>query len=152
MPLTSPRRPGVFLDLLADLAECGRFRALNDTAAPAELRGQDIARISAILRYVQEHHMESISLSEAARLAKLSPPAFCRFFKRHLGKTFGDYVNEVRVMQACRELVDTEREVTEIAFDCGYNDLAHFNERFRRFTSRTPREYRRLAAPGLRRP
>jgi AraC-like DNA-binding protein len=52
-------------------------------------------------------------------------------------------------MRACRELVDTDKEVTEIAFECGYNNLAHFNERFLRLTKRTPREYRRLAASGL---
>jgi AraC-like DNA-binding protein len=151
MPLSSPRRPGVFLDLLADLAERGRFRALNAVATPVQPAGRDISRLCAVLHYIQEHYAREIDYAEAARRAQLSPPAFCRFFRRHLGKTLGDYINEVRVMRACRDLVDTDCDITGIAFGCGFTNLAHFNERFRRLTNRTPRDYRRLAASGLER-
>jgi AraC-like DNA-binding protein len=115
MPLSSPRRAGVFLDLLADLAERGRFRTLNAAPTPAEPDGRDIARLLPVLRYVQEQFTGDIDHKKAARLARLSPPAFCRFFRRHLGKTLGDHINEVRIMRACRDLVDTERDITEIA-------------------------------------
>jgi AraC-like DNA-binding protein len=62
-----------------------------------------------------------------------------------MGKTFSDHVNDVRLARACGELADTDRGIIEIAYLSGYNNLAHFNRRFRMVNKCTPREYRRRA-------
>ena len=85
---------------------------------------------------------------DIAKLAGFSPSAFCRFFKRQMGRTFSDHVNDVRLARACAELADTDQAVIEIAFGCGYHNLPYFNRRFRAMLGCTPREYRSRALQG----
>jgi len=155
LPLLSPRRAALFLELLAGLAEAKAktgergLRPLHPGAPPrpAVRRGRSEKLLQAILGHVEAHSGREIVHAEAARLVRLSPAAFCRFFKRHMGKTFGEHVNEVRLARVCGELADTDRGITEIAFACGYGNLPHFNRRFRMAMGCTPREYRRRTLP-----
>jgi AraC-like DNA-binding protein len=73
----------------------------------------------------------------------MTPNAFSRFFRRSTGRTFGDYVNDVRLAQACRSLIEEDAAISEIAAQSGYGNLSHFNRRFRARTGMSPREFRR---------
>jgi AraC-like DNA-binding protein len=98
---------------------------------------------------LNERCTERITLAEAAAEAHLSIPAFSRFFRRKTGRTLGAYLHELRTGLACRELIETERPVSDIAFDSGFNNLSNFNRRFRSLKGMSPREFRRQfgAAP-----
>jgi len=144
LPADSWRRGVLFLEILGVLAEQSVLRPLNPESVSVQANGRGGQVLAKVLKYVQTNFASEIDHGEVARLVRLSPPAFCRFFKRQMGKTFSDYVNEVRLVNACNELADTEASITEIAFACGYNNLAHFNRRFRSLLSCTPRDYRRL--------
>ena len=61
----------------------------------------------------------------------MSPKSFCRFFKANTGKTLEVYLHELRIGGACRFLIETNVPISEIALDCGYNNLSNFNRRFR---------------------
>ena len=104
-------------------------------------------RLRGVLRFINTHSDadEMPSQSDVARQVRLSPAAFSRFFKRSVGKTYVSYLNELRIGRACRELIETDMNVTEIAFRAGFNNLSNFNRRFRRMKDLTPRAYRRLA-------
>ena len=104
-------------------------------------------RLRSVLRFINTHSDadEIPSQSDVARQVRLSPAAFSRFFKRSVGKTYVSYLNELRIGRACRELIETDMNVTEIAFRAGFNNLSNFNRRFRRMKALTPRAYRRLA-------
>ena len=146
VPAGSARQAALFLELLAGLAGETRLRPLPGTGAGG---GSGGAALQAVLRYAEAHADGEIAHAEAARLARRSPAAFCRFFKRHMGKTFGEHVGEIRLTRIGGELVDTDRPVTEIALAGGYQSLAHFNRAFRARFGCTPREYRRRGAlPG----
>jgi AraC-like DNA-binding protein len=151
LPLVSPRRVSLFLEILALLAANARkMRPLHPgTRAPAGARpGRGEALLQKVLREVEANSSREIVHRDMAKLVGFSPPAFCRFFKRQMGRTFSDHVNDVRLARACAELADTDRGITEIAFGCGYNNLPHFNRRFRAMMNCTPREYRRRALQG----
>ena len=150
LPLTSPRRVSVFIEMLGDLATGRGLRPLHPGGPPAvgPRPGRSQALLQTVLRYVENNSAREIIHQEVARLARLSPPAFCRFFKRQMGKTFSDHVNDVRLARACAELTDTDREIIGIAYLCGYNNLSHFNRRFRASFKCTPREYRRRISRG----
>jgi len=90
--------------------------------------------------------------AKAAEMAGLSPQAFSRFFKRCVGRTYVEYVNHLRIGAACRELMETDRSVTQIAYDAGFNNLSNFNRRFRDVKGMTPREFRRLAISSREQP
>ncbi len=151
LPLVSPRRISLLLEILAPLAAgLANLRPLHpDRRAPVAPRpGRGDALLQKVLREVEANSAREIVHRDIARLAGLSPSAFCRFFKRQMGRTFSDHVNDVRLARACVELADTDRGITEIAFGCGYNNLPHFNRRFRTTMNCTPREYRRRALRG----
>jgi AraC-like DNA-binding protein/quercetin dioxygenase-like cupin family protein len=112
--------------------------AANPAPAPGESE-----RVTRVCRYIHEHLGEPLCRDEAAAVIHLSPSAFSRYFKRHTGKNFHDFVSELRVGRACRLLSEGELNVTEIAYACGFGNLASFNRCFRRLKKANPTEFRR---------
>lgn len=99
-------------------------------------------RINRCQSYILEHLSESIQLEHVASHVNMSPSAFSRYFKKIMGKTFSRFVNELRVGQACRALLETDRPIAEIAFESGYNNLSNFNRRFLELRGVSPRRFR----------
>ncbi len=73
---------------------------------------------------------------------ELTPVAFSRFFRQRTGRTLSDYIVDTRIGSAARLLVDTEKTVAEICYDCGFNTLSNFNRLFRRKKNCSPKEFR----------
>ena len=87
--------------------------------------------------------MRSDAWDEAAATCHLSPAYFSSYFKRSTGLGFVDWLNRLRVNKAINLLEGTELKVTHIALEVGFNNTATFNQCFRKFTGRTPSDYRR---------
>ena len=73
-----------------------------------------------------------ITLREVAELANMSEVAFSRFFSQHTGKSFTEYLIDIRIGKVARLLVDTNKTIAEICYECGYNNMSNFNRIFRR--------------------
>ncbi|MQA27365.1 MAG: helix-turn-helix domain-containing protein [Micromonosporaceae bacterium] len=99
-------------------------------------------RVDAVCRHLAEHHAEPVTLAEATAIANLTPAAFCRFFRRATGHTLTSYLTQLRISAARRQLVETDHPIAQIAADCGFANLSHFNRVFRRLTGCSPREFR----------
>lgn len=99
-------------------------------------------RMTRVVDYVRAHLGEEIKQTDVAKELGMNPQSFSRFFKSCTGRTFVSFVNVMRIVAACRLLVNTEQEITEIAFSCGYGNLSNFNRHFRELKKTTPREYR----------
>jgi AraC-like DNA-binding protein len=99
-------------------------------------------RISAVCRYVFEKSNGPITLDEAALRAAMNPSAFCRNFSKVTGKRFMTFVNEVRVGQVCRHLIESDREVADIAFTCGFESLSNFSRWFGALHGTSPSRFR----------
>lgn len=102
------------------------------------------ARINKVCRHIHLHATENITLHEVAGLIHLSNSAFCKFFKRVTGKTFSDYVNDIRIGNACRLLTESDRNINDIAFACGYESLTYFNRMFLKKKNCTPGAFRKI--------
>lgn len=137
------------LDLLRLLAQSDERYPLASPGYSPSLRKRDIRRIDEVIRYVQQHKAEPIALESVAELIGLTPKSFCRFFKANTGKTFVAYLNELRIGDACQRLIETATPITEIAFDCGFNNLSNFNRRFREIKGMAPRDFRAASAPAI---
>lgn len=99
-------------------------------------------RIEGLLTWVKDHFHEEVQIATAAAQLHVSPAAFSRAFKRLVGRPFVDYINDLRIAEACLLLRRTDRPITEIAAACGLPTLSNFNVQFRRRIGVSPREYR----------
>jgi AraC-like DNA-binding protein len=96
-----------------------------------------------VFAYLSQKAGEAVSQADAARLAGLSPAAFSRFFRRASGKTFQAYVTDMRLSEVCRQLLESKRTISEIAFGAGFGNLSNFNRAFRIARGIAPGEFRR---------
>ncbi|HEU4606854.1 MAG TPA: AraC family transcriptional regulator, partial [Chitinophagaceae bacterium] len=100
-------------------------------------------RIEKIFQHSITHFQEAISLSEISRMADMSIPAFCSYFKKCTKKTYIDFLNEIRIGHACKLLADSRQSVLEICYDSGFNTVANFNKQFRKLKGMSPGSYRK---------
>jgi AraC-like DNA-binding protein len=94
-----------------------------------------------VYQYIEAHYAEVVSVQTLAELTYLTVPAFCRYFKKMTGQTLTGFLQEYRISQACRRLLEG-RPVTEVSFASGFHNLSHFNRTFRRLMGQNPSEYR----------
>ncbi|MBP6748388.1 MAG: helix-turn-helix domain-containing protein [Xanthomonadaceae bacterium] len=99
-------------------------------------------RLDALLVWIREHLQGPLSVEDAAAILHVSPGAFSRSFHRIAGKPFTDYVNDLRIAEACMLLRQKDRSIADIADRCGFGTMSHFNRQFKRRVGHTPREYR----------
>lgn len=99
-------------------------------------------RINKVCQHIQKRSSTAVSLEQTAALIHLSPTAFCKFFKRATGKTFSDYVNDIRIGNACHLLTESDKSIGEIAHEAGFESLTYFNRTFLKKKKVTPREFR----------
>lgn len=130
------------LSLLHLMAGSNEMETICSSAFQPVAAEIEIERLRRVCDYVQTDYGSDIDRETAAALAHLSPGAFSRFFKRHTGKTFQEYVNEVRIGKAAQMLLEEELNVTQIALRCGYGDATAFNRSFRRIKEMSPSAYR----------
>jgi AraC-like DNA-binding protein len=141
-----------FLRILAVLARSTDCGPLASSSFETDVRPYDQERMDRVLQFLNRQLGQTVRLSEAARVASLSDGAFSRFFHAHTGKTFPDFVNELRIGRACRLLLETDKTITEVAFECGFDSLTNFNRQFRRLKSGSPRDFRNIIQERLAHP
>ncbi len=133
-----------FLLLLNELASSEGARVLASTSFAHAAKSSESRRILKVKQYIDEHYTETIHLSDLADMVGMSPSAFSRFFKLRTGRTLSDYLIDIKLGNAARILVDTTRNISEICYDCGFNNLSNFNRIFKAKRGVTPREFRAM--------
>lgn len=99
-------------------------------------------RMSDVYTYIRENYFKAIPLGKIAKIAKMSPIAFSRYFKKNSGAGFVEYLTRVRTNKACYLLRETEYSVHDIAMECGFASISNFNKRFRKTEGKSPRDFR----------
>ncbi|WP_316753104.1 AraC family transcriptional regulator [Pedobacter gandavensis] len=99
--------------------------------------------IESVIDYSFKHFLSPISLNEIAATTNMSVPAFCRFFKRNIKKSYIDFIKEIRIGHACKLLRDTDRAILDICYNSGYNSWANFSKQFKVVSKITPSQYRK---------
>ena len=131
-----------FLRILNSLANSTGARTLATSSYAKVNIEDDSRRVLRVKNYINENYMYEIKLKTLAGLANMSESAFSRFFKLHTGRTLSDYIIDIRMGYATRMLIDTTDSVSEICFNCGYNNLSNFNRIFKRKKGCSPTEFR----------
>lgn len=132
----------LFLEILNDLAMANDYTILNVDGYAFETSQQDSNKIDIIFKHINKNFERQIPLDEIANEASMTEPAFCRYFKKATGKTFTKMVNEYRVVHATKLLSESTSSITDICFECGFNNFSHFNKLFKEFTGKSASQYR----------
>lgn len=99
-------------------------------------------RLHEIYNYIIQNFNKEICLDDIAAHANMTPSAFCRYFKKRTTKNFIEYLNEVRISNACKYLLESSMNISEIAFHSGYKTVSNFNKIFKKKMSLSPKMYR----------
>lgn len=133
------------LDLLDSLAELQPpdFMQISENGQNLFPVQTVVAKLDPVFKYVLENYNQNVNSKTAATLAYLNDAAFCRYFKKCTGKTFSQFVNNVRITHATQLLTESSMSIANICFECGYKNLSYFNREFKSLTGETPFDYRR---------
>ena len=131
-----------FIEILNDLATTNDYTLLNANGFAFEAISQDSNKIEIIYNHINDNFKEHITLDEVSNLVSMTVPAFCRYFKKSTGKTFTKLVNEYRVVHATKLLAESNMSISNISFECGFNNFSHFNKLFKEFTGKSASIYR----------
>lgn len=137
------------VSILKILATSEESQLLNASKITVQTSLQNHVKVEVVFNYVMEHFRSEISLQEVSTFVNMTVSSFCRYFKKQTGKTFTAFVNEVRITHACKLLSETSRLVSDICFECGYNNFAHFNKQFKKITDLNPSQYRSSFRPVI---
>lgn len=107
-----------------------------------EKSNKHLDKIKEVLKYIETHYHDPITIEEIAGVCGFSPSHFMRFFKHALGTSFIDYLNDFRLSIAMRMLMSSDDNILNIATDCGYDNLSYFNRIFKRRYGMPPSHYR----------
>lgn len=132
----------LLLEILHGLTKSQDYTVLNADGFAFETAPQDSTKIDIIFKHVNEHFRTHISLDEIADKVSMTAPAFCRYFKKVTGKTFTKLVNEYRVVHVTKLLLESNMSITDICFECGFNNFSHFNKLFKEITGKSASKYR----------
>jgi transcriptional regulator GlxA family with amidase domain len=139
-------RFGAFCEFLGALAQCKDYRLLSNAQIQSVDNDAQLEQINVILSRITDNLTEPLSAAALAEDLGMTESRFSRFFRRATGNTFTDFVNHVRINRACQFLMESDRQITSIAYDVGFNNIANFNRRFLDIKGMTPREFRRQVA------
>ena len=139
------QRYSQFIELLGELARCNDYRLLSTVQLQSFDDDAALARISAIVDHLTGHYSETFSMAEMAARLSMTESSFSRYFRRATGNSFTDFVNRLRINRACQLLMESNRYITNVCYDVGFNNVANFNRRFLQIKGMTPKEFRRQA-------
>jgi AraC-like DNA-binding protein/quercetin dioxygenase-like cupin family protein len=141
----SPRRLGLFIALLAEIASGDEIKSLTSLHRTLRMRDGIDEKLDRVCKLIESHLVNPLSQASIASAVDMSPAAFSRWFKRRVGKPYSDYLNETRIDLVCRALMESDKGISRLVQECGFAGGSHFNKLFKAQKGVSPSEYRRLA-------
>ena len=127
------------LDIMSTSADL-KYLSSHDYT-PGLINSEDKYRMEIIFQYVIQKFPHKIHLEEISSLVNLTPPSFCRFFKSRTTKVFSSFVNEVRIGNASKMLIEDKHNISQVCYLSGFNYLSNFNRQFKKIKGMTPSEF-----------
>lgn len=115
---------------------------LNSRPVANETIKKDHGRIERVYHYIEQNYQQHIDVKEVAKLSHLTTAAFCRYFKKITRMTFTGFVNQYRITQA-KKLLLQDRTVTEACYQSGFDNLSYFNKTFKKLAAINPSHFKR---------
>jgi AraC-like DNA-binding protein len=106
-------------------------------------------RIAKVHEYIMENFKKDISLVDAAKVANMSVPSFCRFFKACTRKGFSTFLNEVRIGYARKLLLEDRYNIAQNCYESGFKNMSNFNRQFKKYTGESPSHYKQRVSQSI---
>jgi AraC-like DNA-binding protein len=129
------------LTILKTMATSQDVEVLSGNGFNNNAQATDCARINDVYEFILNNYAENPTLDDVAKIACMSSTAFCRYFKTHTNKTYVQFLNEVKIGNASKMLIDNKLTISQICYQTGFNNFNHFNKLFKRITGYTPSQY-----------
>lgn len=129
------------MQLLHKMALTENYRLLAGELYNQQVHDFTNDRLTKVMHYISTSYQQKIELEKVAGIANLHPSAFCRFFKEKTGKSLSEYLIDLRISYACKLIVEGNLPVSQVCFECGFNNLSNFNRAFKKHTGFTPTDY-----------
>lgn len=107
-----------------------------------------ITQYKTILSFIENHYAEKITLDDLADCVSMNKNYFCKFFFDLTQRSPVEYLNYYRIETACGQLLRTDKNITEVALDCGFSDVSYFIKVFKKYKGVTPSQYDVRSGPG----
>lgn len=121
------------------------FKSLSTGFVKHNIPETENFRLNEVHQYTLEHYAEDICLEKVASIACITLHAFCKFYKKHTQKTYYTFLNEVRINEACKKIINSDfAHLSDVAYATGFNSIITFNRVFKKITSMSPKDYLRL--------
>ncbi len=135
-------RLAYFIELLQIMANLEKWKYLSTESFQNIITDVEGLRMNDIYQYTMDHFTENITLEQIAAIVYLTPQSFCRYFKKHTSKTYVNFLNEVRINEACKKLKDLDfGSIGSIAYECGFNNVVSFNRVFKSIMAKSPKDF-----------
>lgn len=132
----------VLMEIFRKLLGYGKLIPLSSAPPPVRYSDHDGVKIGQVYNYIIQYYNKAITLDDVAKQAHMTPQAFCRYFKKHTRQTFVGFLNELRINEACKQLIESDYDsIGTIAYNCGFNSITNFNRVFKTVTKLTPSGY-----------
>ncbi|WP_432710542.1 AraC family transcriptional regulator [Pedobacter sp.] len=132
----------VLFQILQDIALGQNYRLLCVHDFSGKFNAVDKKRINTVYDYIEKNYQNQISLADIAAKLNMSGTYFSRFFSKALKKPFFEYLNEYKINRACKLLIETDKQVSEICYASGFESLPFFYRQFKKFKNCQPKMYR----------
>ena len=136
----------IMLKILSILSDSDNYKVLSKALPVESLSKNSDERLNEIFNFTIKHFPDDIRLKQVAGIANMTVSAFCKYFKLHTGKTYIEFLNEIRISNACKMLREDKKSIEIVAFDTGFKNLSNFNRQFKQINRITPSEFRRKYA------
>jgi AraC-like DNA-binding protein len=133
----------LFIKTLDRIAKTKDYELLSSPGYVSTMNPVDTERFNKVINFITDNYSTQINIEEIALQANLSVSSFCRYFKKRTRKTFSQFINEVRISNACKALMTSDETITQICYSTGYNNISHFTRQFKIITGLTAKEYRK---------
>jgi len=132
-----------FLQAVDILSNSKEFQYMASISFKNLYGEKDADRINKVYKFLMQNFHRDISLKQISDICNMAPNSFCRFFKSRTQKSLTQFLNELRVGHACKLLHNEDYSMSDVCYECGYNNTANFNKFFKLITKETPSEYKR---------
>lgn len=148
---TGIMRITLLLESLALLASSPDYKLLSSLNSGLPQPSVNDVRMADIIDFITHHYRQQIKLAQLSERAGMTENSFCRYFKKHTGKTVVQFLTELRIGHACKLLVENELSIKQIYFETGFQNSVSFYKNFKQQMHMSPLAYQKSVLAKLKR-